>query len=221
MFADLLFVRKRYSTVGRGSSITSASLLARIRIDDRDENAWREFVERYGPRIYDWCRIRNLRPPDAEDVTQDVLIRLAKHLGTFEYDPAATFRGWLRRVAENAIADFYRARGKTPATGRDNGVQDSLESIEARQDLHQRLNAGFDLELLDLAKARVKARIDKDRWLAWELTAVAQLSGEEVSERLQMKLPTVYSNRSKVQKMISDEIQLLDGLSPGDALSQS
>ncbi len=200
------------------SSVTHVSLLARIRDDDRDDNAWREFVERYAPRIYDWCRIRNLQPPDAEDVTQDVLVRLARHLGTFDYDPTATFRGWLRRVAENAIADFYRTRRKTLTTDR-NG-SDSLESLEAQQDLHQRVDEAFDLELLDLAKARVKARINKDRWLAWELTAVAQLSGEEVSERLQMKLPTVYSNRSKVQKLISDEVQLLDGLSPTDALSQ-
>lgn len=144
-------------------------------------------------------------------MTQDVLVRLAKHLGAFEYDPSATFRGWLRRVSENAIADFFRTRRRTPATDGGTSFLASLESVEAQQDLQARLDAGFDLELLDLAKARVKARIDKDRWLAWELTAVEQFSGEEVSERLGMKLPTVYSNRSKVQKMISDEISLLDG----------
>ncbi len=202
------------------SSITSASLLARIRHDDRDENAWREFVERYGPRIYEWCRIRHLSPPDAEDVTQDVLVRLAKHLGAFEYDPSATFRGWLRRVAENAIADFFRTRRRAPVTDGVTSSLVSLDSVEAQQDLQERLNSGFDLELLDLAKARVRSRTDENRWLAWELTAVEQISGEEVSERLQMKLPTVYSNRSKIQKMISDEVKLLDGLSPVDALSQ-
>jgi len=87
--------------------------------------------------------------------------------------------------------------------------------------LHERLEAVFDLELLDLAKARVRSRIDKNRWLAWELTAVEQISGEEVSERLGMKLPTVYSNRSKVQKMISDEVILLNDVFLADALSQS
>ncbi len=202
-------------------SVTSVSLLARIRRDDRDEDAWREFVKRYGTRIYEWCRIRDLSPADAEDVTQDVLVRLAKHLGAFEYDPSATFRGWLRRVVENAITDFFRTRRMQPATDRGTSFLASLESIESQQDLQARLDAGFGLELLDLAKARVKARIDKDRWLAWELTAVEQLAGEDVSGRLQMKLATVYSNRSKIQKMISDEVSLLDGLSPADALSQS
>ena len=154
-------------------------------------------------------------------MTQDVLVRMAKHLGAFEYDPSAKFRGWLRRVAENAIVDFYRSRRRDSAISGSAGFLESLESIEAQQDLHERLEAVFDLELLDLAKARVRSRIDKDRWLAWELTAVEQISGEEVSERLGMKLPTVYSNRSKVQKMISDEVILLNDVFLADALSQS
>jgi len=98
---------------------------------------------------------------------------------------------------------------------------ETLENAEARQDLQQRLDAAFDLELFDRAKSRVMSRVDRDRWLAWELTAVEQLPGEEVSARLTMKLPTVYSNRSKVQKMISDEVALLSGLPPADALSQT
>jgi len=205
----------------KSSSVTSASLLARIRRNDRDEEAWCEFVKRYGSRIYDWCRIRKLAPPDAEDVTQEVLVSLAKHLGTFEYDPNATFRGWLRRVAENSITDFYRAHRRTPEGEPGSGLMETLENAEARQDLQQRLDAAFDLELFDRAKSRVMSRVDRDRWLAWELTAVEQLPGEEVSARLTMKLPTVYSNRSKVQKMISDEVALLSGLPPADALSQT
>jgi DNA-directed RNA polymerase specialized sigma24 family protein len=45
-----------------------------------DQAAWNEFVERYGRRIYGWCRQWGLQEADAEDVTQDVLLRLARKM---------------------------------------------------------------------------------------------------------------------------------------------
>jgi RNA polymerase sigma-70 factor (ECF subfamily) len=49
------------------TSRTSVSLLARIRGDPSDQHAWREFVQRYAPKIYRWCMCRvrfkgNLEP---------------------------------------------------------------------------------------------------------------------------------------------------------------
>src|SRR4051812_48582155 len=37
-------------------SRTDATLLGRLRHDPTDQRAWSEFVDRYGPKIYDWCR---------------------------------------------------------------------------------------------------------------------------------------------------------------------
>ncbi len=192
------------------SSQTSISLLARIGRDDRDPYAWREFVERYGKRIYQWCLSRRLQAADAEDVTQDVLAKLARHLGSFDYDKNQTFRGWLRRMTENAVTDFFR---KTRRHGAGRQVDDALTALdqaEAREDLVNRLNEAFDLELLDMAKARVCARVDRRRWLAWEWTAIDQRSSEEVAAELNMTLPTVYSNRYQIQKKIADEIRRLE-----------
>ena len=65
---------------------TSPTLLARLR-SPSDQAAWDQFVERYSPRIYGWCRRWNLQEADAQDVTQDVLLRLADKMRTFAYDP--------------------------------------------------------------------------------------------------------------------------------------
>ena len=40
------------------NSATQVSLLARLRLDPRDQAAWNAFVERYGGRIFRWCRGR-------------------------------------------------------------------------------------------------------------------------------------------------------------------
>lgn len=189
------------------TSVTSVSLLARLGQGEEDLEAWQEFVDRYGSRIFEWCRNRRLQPHDAEDVTQEVLIRLAKSLGSFEYDQTQTFRGWLRRITENAVIDFFRQRR---SRGRISVGYELLEGTEAREDLTQRLNDAFDLELLDVAKARVKSRVENRRWRAWEMTAVDGQTGESVAAQLEMKVPTVYSSRYQVQKMIADEVKRLE-----------
>lgn len=192
------------------NSITHVSLLARLREDDRDAGAWRTFVDRYGRRIFEWCLARGLQPADAEDVTQDVLLKLARHLGTFEYNPQLTFRGWLRRVAENAVLDFLRQRKVTQNLKSDDESHYILNDVTARVDLVSRLEEVFDLELLDLAKERVRLRVDRRRWQAWELLAIQQQNGEEVSLQLDMKVPSVYSSRYQIQKLISEELQQLE-----------
>ena len=55
---------------------TSLTLLGRLRRDPKDQAAWSEFVARYGPRILQWCRGWGLQESDAQDVTQDVLLKL-------------------------------------------------------------------------------------------------------------------------------------------------
>src|SRR5262245_46437929 len=87
------------------ASRTSATLLGRLRAQPDDEQAWDRFVECYGPQIYNWCRQWALQQADAEDVTQNVLLRLATKLRTFTYDPKRSFRGWLRTVTRNALSD--------------------------------------------------------------------------------------------------------------------
>ena len=56
-----------------------------------DQAAWEEFVDRYGAKIYSWCRAWRLQDADAQDVTQAVLTKLAVQLRRFAYDPSQKF----------------------------------------------------------------------------------------------------------------------------------
>ena len=58
-------------------STTSVSLLLRLGRYPSDQAAWEEFVDRYGAKIYSWCRAWRLQDADAQDVTQAVLAKLA------------------------------------------------------------------------------------------------------------------------------------------------
>ena len=79
---------------------TSVTLLGRLVSSPPDQKAWNEFVERYGPRIFQWCRAWGLQEADVLDVSQAVLAKLSVQLRRFDYDPSRSFRGWLRALAQ-------------------------------------------------------------------------------------------------------------------------
>src|SRR5262245_54432863 len=110
-------LHRRTKRGGGVDSETSVTLLARLRQVPADQAAWARFTERYGRKVYAWCRQWNLQEADAEDVTQTVLIKLADKMRTFEYDPARSFRAWLKTVARNAWSDFWSARKAAVAAG--------------------------------------------------------------------------------------------------------
>ena len=54
---------------------TRITLLTRLRTDPSDPASWDEFVERYGRHIFRWCQQWKLQAADAEDLTQNILMK--------------------------------------------------------------------------------------------------------------------------------------------------
>jgi RNA polymerase sigma-70 factor (ECF subfamily) len=189
---------------------TRASLLLRLRQEPTDQRAWDEFVARYGPNIAAWCRQWRLQPADADDVTQNVLLKLAGYLRTFAYDPGRRFRGLLRVMAHNACKDYLAGKHRAVAASGDTGVQSVLESVEARDDLAGRLEATFDQERLELARECVRRRVEPHTWEAFRLTALEGKSGAEAAAVLGLKVGTVFKAKSKVLQMLREEIERLE-----------
>src|SRR6266513_4022737 len=128
---------------------TRVTLLTQLRQDPSDQAGWDEFIERYGRHIYRWCRQWKLQDADAEDVTQNILVKLTQKLRAFAYDPSRSFRGWLKTVAHHAWRDFEDSRRHARPAAGDRRVQALVLSLEAREDLVQKLEAAFDHELVE------------------------------------------------------------------------
>ncbi len=194
---------------GNPEPTTSLTLLGRLRDAPADETAWAQFVERYAPRLYGWCRQWGLQEADAQDVTQDVLLLLAEKMRSFVYDPEGSFRGWLRTLTCRAWYDFV-AHQRRAGRG-SGGLGQALQTLEACSDLARRLEDEFDRELLDEAMARVRLRVEPHTWEAFRLLALEGLPGARVAEELHMKVATVFVARSKVQKLLREEVRRLEG----------
>ena len=88
-------------------------LVARAR--DGDIRAWDALVERYAPVIWSICRRYRLGRDDADDVGQNVWLRLVDHLDNIR-EPAA-LPGWLATVTKRACLRVAAAARASLAAG--------------------------------------------------------------------------------------------------------
>jgi RNA polymerase sigma-70 factor (ECF subfamily) len=191
---------------GKIDSGTRISLLGRLRRDPTNQAAWVEFVEQYGSKIYGWCRKWQLQDADAEDVTQIVLLKLGQKMGEFAYDPARSFRAWLKTVTRHAWSDFVETRQRPGLGSGDSHTHEVLCSVEARDDLVKQMEEECDREILREAMLRVELRVAPQTWKAFCLTALEGLSGAEAAKRIPMQVGQVFVAKRRVQKMLQQEV---------------
>ena len=196
-----------------GSSLetpTSVTLLGRLRAVPADPAAWQEFVRRYGPVVRGWCRHWKLQEADVDDVTQIVLVHLADKIRSFTYDPARSFRGWLKTITYHAWRDFLDSQQRLGLGSGDPAVREALEAVEAREDLLARLHALLDREVLDEAMRRVRPRVEEKTWQAFWGVALEDRPPAVVAGELGMTVAAVYMAKSRIQRLLHAEIAALE-----------
>lgn len=83
-----------------------AALLVR-RCTAGDASAWEELVERYHRRIYNICYRFAGSADDAQDLTQEVFIKMYRTLNTYDAERGA-FMTWVTTMARNLLVDHFR-----------------------------------------------------------------------------------------------------------------
>jgi RNA polymerase sigma factor (sigma-70 family) len=188
---------------------TSLTLIERVQKFPADPEAWEEFVRRYHPMIHAWCVKWGLQAADADDVTQDVLVKLLAAMRKFQYDPSRSFSGWLKSVTHNAWNDFCNDRRKEP--GQIAPGISIAELAAARVDFEHQIESLFDRDLFETAMRRVAKRVKPVTWDAFRLTALEGLSGQEVGQRLRIPMAHVFVAKNRVQKLLQGEIRMMKG----------
>ncbi|HEY7352219.1 MAG TPA: sigma-70 family RNA polymerase sigma factor [Terriglobales bacterium] len=83
-----------------------AALLVR-RCVAGDAAAWEEIVQRYNRRIYNICYRFAGSPDDAQDLTQEVFIRMYRTLNSYDFERGA-FMTWVTTLTRNLLVDHFR-----------------------------------------------------------------------------------------------------------------
>ena len=91
-------------------SVPDDELVRRCRAGD--PSAMRQLVERFQGDVYGLCCRMLRNPHDAEDVAQEVFIRVFRSLG--RWDASRPFKPWVVAIAVNRCRTFIGRRGKLP-----------------------------------------------------------------------------------------------------------
>jgi RNA polymerase sigma factor (sigma-70 family) len=193
-------------------SRTNWTLLIRLR-DPEDQQAWEQFYTRYAPMIGGWCR--RWFPRETEAMVQEVMLVLVKRLRTFQYQPGKLFRGYLKTVTRQLMADLKEKEDRWPMVGGDGLAED----VEATLDLQARLAAEFDLELLEKAKENVRGRVEPRTWRAYVETAEQGRRGADVARELGMSVGAVHQAKWQVLKLLQQEVAFLENSCEREVMS--
>ena len=104
--------------MGAQPALTSTDAELVQRCVEGDQLAWAEIVRLYSRRIYNLAYRFTSSHSAAEDLTQEVFIRVYRSLN--QYDPGlGDLSNWLMRLARNLVIDDYRKRQRTPTDSGD------------------------------------------------------------------------------------------------------
>src|SRR4051812_43892855 len=114
---------------------TSLTLLDRLCGPVPERSAWERFVELYTPLLGHWARQRGFTATDAEDLVQELFVRLLRRLPAYERREAGSFRGWLFYEVRTVAGQFRRARATRPLPTR--SPASDLEEADELSDMEE------------------------------------------------------------------------------------
>ena len=193
--------------------VTSPSLLIRIR-DSADSDSWDTFEETYAPVIRAFCRRRGFQASDIEDITQDVMVKIANSIKRFEYDPnTGKFRSWLATITANQLRLFIRRRQI-----HDEHLIKSVETFSRAPANDSEWTSVFFERVFEAACSRIRSDFEEKTWQCFEETWVKNVPPAVVAQSLDVAIHTVYVNKSRVLKRLEQEFEdLTDDLPLADA----
>lgn len=188
---------------------TRQTLIQRVK-ESQDERSWEEFISTYQPYIKAIVRNMNIVEHDAEDIVQQVMLKVWKNIGELENDPNKRFRSWLGTTTANCVRDFIRKRRSDMArlekASRDETLSyiDSIRLPEIDRIAEQR----WGVHIFNLALDRIEG-LFSGKAIQVFLFSLEGLSVEEIARKLKLKENSVYRLKNRVKERLALEIKHL------------
>jgi len=168
-----------------------------------DQAAWDEIVRTHRRKVFNIAYKFTGRHDEAEDLTQDIFLKIFKSLHTF--DRRANFQTWLVSVSRNLCIDHYRSVRKERETINRDVDAGELTPPAPGQTAYQALEQKDRVELLRKAMAELpltlrEAVIKRD---------IQELSYQEIADQLHLPEGTVKSRINRGRTELARQVQRL------------
>lgn len=182
------------------SYTTNSSFLRRVQ--SGNENAWREFYQKYSGMICHIGKKRNLSPEECEDLMIEVMMIFWKKMDSFVYDSQrGKFRSYLGK-----FADFCALR-RFASSRRHNAALASI-SVEYPPDIDSACLEEWQKFLLDRALEELKESVDTVTFQVFYMSFFQQRPVAEISVITRKTANNIYMIRfrclAKLRKLIKE-----------------
>ena len=191
---------------------TRRTLLDRLRRTSTDEACWHEFFDAYSKLIFSVARKSGLSHVDSEDIVQATVLKIAKYIDRFEFNPArGKFRNWVCMITKQQIANHYRKVNRQPPI--EEFESDDPESMPEIEDPVNQWNEIWDSEYIGylngMALSEVKRKVGPKQYQIFHLYCVKDLSVDKIVEILDVSPNEVYLAKNRVMPLYEEATRKL------------
>jgi RNA polymerase sigma-70 factor (ECF subfamily) len=191
-----------FSSVAHPVGDDGRSLMLKVR-DRDDRNAFGALYERFKGPIMSYIAQMTRNPCTAEELTQEVFLRIYRARET--YEPQAKFSTWLWSIARNATIDHLRKKKELSDEG-----HVFEEGEEATSRVEELASSTPDAEALLVEHADrasledCLSKLSDPQRETLNLRISGELSYEEIAETLKIKVPAVKSLLHRARLALSE-----------------
>lgn len=192
----------------RGSTIpvTTTLLLDSLK-DVANAPAWEEFDARYRRVIEDFAGSLGLREDDAAEVAQQTLADFAQSYRSGRYERGkGRLHSWIIGIAQNKVADVYRAKARGPGQVSDTAMGDLSDANRLTQLWDDQVRQNILRRALE--RLQTETNLDAKTIRAFEMVAIRGVTVEAAAAECGMKAADVYVAKhralSKLRKIVSE-----------------
>lgn len=190
---------------------TRYTLLSRLQ-NWEDNDSWKDFFDTYWRLIYSVARKSGLTEVEAQEVVQETVISVAKHIHKFKRDhKLGSFKGWLRNITRWRIADQVRKRTRLVSAPdvSDPGDPALMQSESPEQSPDLRWEEEWHANLLQAAIDRVKLRVREEQYQIFDLQVLRHWPVSRITSTLGVSAARVYLAKHRVAALIKKEVRTL------------
>jgi RNA polymerase sigma-70 factor (ECF subfamily) len=173
---------------------TSLGMLGQMR--QGQGQGWQRFIELYTVLLNYWFQRDGVPGAEWADLRHEVYLAVVKGLPDFEHTPhEGGFRGWLRVIARNKVADLRRDNNPYPNTDL---LTQHVVRVPDEASIEKKL-------LFKQAVDLIRTDFEPLTWQAFWLVTVENRRPVDVAHKLGMKVESVYVNKSRVLHRLREE----------------
>jgi RNA polymerase sigma-70 factor, ECF subfamily len=162
-----------------------------------DGSAWEELVRRHSRRVYNICYRFVGNRTEAEDISQEVFLRVYRTLGSYR-SAHGGFATWMTSVTRNLLIDHYRRTKRDRVT---DSLDDAMPVVETKESVARRPDEQVLLGELSSQVQTALTRLSPELREAVILRDLQQLEYAEIQQVLSVPEGTVKSriNRGRIE----------------------